>query len=147
LESCYLTLVKHGVDGLVHCGGVSDVHVLALAVGGAFSFEGPDEADRLVLVLGNGCALALHHGLDGGVAGFLEAGEHISVSMGIEDRDRTALLARGRGVTGAGARGAGRCTRSRVVHNGVPGEWERAEDMVTVCADGADERTKCRSSR
>jgi hypothetical protein len=29
-------------------------------------------------------------------------------------------LARGRGVTGAGARGAGRRTRSRVVHNGVP---------------------------
>jgi hypothetical protein len=121
LESRYITLVEHGVDSFVHGGGILDVHVLALAVGGAFSLEGPDEADRFVLVLGNDCVLALDHGLDGGVARFLETGEHVSVSMGVEDRDRAALLARRRGVTGAGVSGAGRgCTRSRVVHNGVP---------------------------
>jgi hypothetical protein len=136
LSSRYITLVEHGVDGFVHGGGVSDVHVLALAVGGAFPLEGPHEADRLVLVLGNGCILALRHGLDGGVARFSEASEHVSVGMGIEDRDGTTFLARRRGVTGGGASGAGRGSpRSRAVHNGVPGERERAENVVTVCAD------------
>jgi hypothetical protein len=121
LESSYITLVEHGVDGFVHGSGVSDVHVFALAVGGAFPFEDPEEADWFVLVLGDGCALAFHHDLDGGVARFSETGEHVSVSMDIEDRDGAALLARRGGVTGAGTRGARRRSpRSRVVHNGVP---------------------------
>jgi hypothetical protein len=105
LESRYVTLVKHGVDGLVHGGGVSDVHALALAVGGAFSLEGPYEADWLVLVLGNGRVLVVHHGLDGGLTRFLEAGEHISVSISVEDQNGATLLARRRGIsiTRAGA--------------------------------------------
>jgi hypothetical protein len=94
LEGRYITLVEHGVDDFVYCGGVLDVNALVLAVGGALSLEGPDKADWLVLVLGNGCILPLHHGLDGGVAGFLEAGEHVSIGVGVEDRDGTTLLAR-----------------------------------------------------
>jgi hypothetical protein len=52
LESRYITLVEHGVDGFVHSGGVLNVHVLALAVGGAFPLEGPEEADSLFWCLG-----------------------------------------------------------------------------------------------
>jgi hypothetical protein len=95
-----IALVEHGVDGLVQGSGVSDMHVLVLAVGGAFSLESPD---WLVLVLGNGCVLSIYHGIDGGVARFSEVSEHVSVSMCVEDRDRATLLARRRGVTRAGA--------------------------------------------
>jgi hypothetical protein len=147
LEGSYLTFVEHGVDGLVHGGGVSDVHVLALAVGGAFSLESPYEADWLVLVFGNGCVLAVHHGLDGGVTRFSEASEHVSVSVRVEDRNGATLLTGRRGVTGAGTWGAGRCTRSRVVYNGVPRERERTEDVVSVGTDSADEGGEGRSSR
>jgi hypothetical protein len=40
-----------------------------------------------------------------------------------------------------------RCTRSRVVHNGVPSERKRTEEMAAVCADSTDEGGESMSSR
>ena len=75
------------MDGLVDGGRVTVVHVLALAVGGALSLEGPDETDGFVLVLGDSSILSFHHVLDGAVARFSEAGHRVSVSVGVEDRN------------------------------------------------------------
>jgi hypothetical protein len=83
LESSYITLVEHGVNGLVHCGRVSDAHVLALAVGATFYLEGPYEEANWLGCSG-GSILAVHHGLDGRVARFSEEGEHVLVSMALK---------------------------------------------------------------
>jgi hypothetical protein len=85
LERGDFALVQEGVDGFVDGGRVANVHVLALAVGGAFSFESPNQADGLVLVLRDGGILSIHHGLDGGVTGVSEASHHVSICMAVED--------------------------------------------------------------
>jgi len=125
------------VDGLVDSGRVADVHVLALAVGGTLSLECPDEADGLVLMLGDGRILSFHHVLDGAVARVTEAGHHVSVGVGVEDRDGAALVS-GTGVVAsrrAWSAGAGGPTGGRIVHHGVPGHGERAQVVEAVGAD------------
>ena len=111
------------MDGLVDGGRVTDVHVLALAVGGALSLEGPDETDGFVLVLGDGCIISFHHVLDGAVARVTEAGHHVLVSVGVEGDGATLVPG---AVVGASRRrawsvSAGGSPGSRVVHNGIPG--------------------------
>lgn len=100
MEAGDSTFVEHGVNGLVDGSGVSNMHVFALAVGGTFAFEGPDQAHRFVLVLGDGGVLAFHHDLDAGVSGVAESGEHVSVGLAIEGGQGPTLLARGTGVAG-----------------------------------------------
>jgi hypothetical protein len=66
---------------------------LALASGRTFSFEGPDESDILVGMLGNGDILSFHHVGDVGKLGFPEALEDSSVGVGVEHGGRSGLLA------------------------------------------------------
>jgi hypothetical protein len=65
---------------------------LALAASRTLPLEGPDKADILVGMLGNGDVLAFHHVGDVGEFGLSEALEDSSVSMGVKRSGGGGLL-------------------------------------------------------
>lgn len=87
-------------------GVVPNVHGGSLALTAALALEGPGKADGVVALLGDlRVVVALHHGLDGGVAGPTEARHEGSIGMGVRStngfRGRTgapwAVVVNGRG--------------------------------------------------
>jgi hypothetical protein len=73
--------------------GVTNVLGLALASGRALPLEGPDKADVLVGMPGDGDILSFHHVGDVGKLEFPEAFEDSSVGVGVEHCGRSGLLA------------------------------------------------------
>jgi hypothetical protein len=88
------TLGEQLGDGVVGGLGVTDMLALALAAWRTLSFEGPNEANILVEVLGNGDILSFHHAGDVSELGFPEAFEGSSVGVGVKHGGRHRLLAR-----------------------------------------------------
>ena len=72
------------MDGLVRSGGVTLVHLLALAGVGAFPLAGPDQTDILVALLGDGYVVAIHHAGDGALTTGAEPAQDGEVSVGVE---------------------------------------------------------------
>ena len=66
---------------------VTDMSILALAVGLALTFEGPDQADILSSMLGDIKVPTVDHGANGSVARFLEPFDQARIRMSIYGGD------------------------------------------------------------
>ncbi len=141
--------VHHGMDLAVGAGGIAYMLILALAGGRALTFECPDQADRLVRVLGYGSVVALQHGGDASVVGIPEAAHEGRVRVGVEcgcssrqvagRRRRGSLALSRRGVELQVPRGGKLAeTLNSVGEDAVGDPGESRGDNCTVDGQGLD---------